>query len=84
MDEEAEGRQLQTTKKLLAFYESGPGAQFISSHNTTWGLVNAVSYFTDHARRGRTDRRFDSASFGSGAQLKAQAFNKALELANAA
>lgn len=84
VDEEASGRQLQTTKKLLAFYESGPGAKFISSHNTTWGLVNAVSFFTDHARRGRADRRFDSASFGSGAQLKAKAFDKALELVNAA
>jgi phage/plasmid-like protein (TIGR03299 family) len=78
------GKQLQSTKKLLAFYESGPGSKFISSHNTTWGLVNAVSYFTDHARRGRTDRRFDSASFGSGAKLKAKAFSKALDLVNAA
>lgn len=84
VDEEASGRQLQSTKKLLAFYESGPGSQLITSHNTTWGLVNAVSYFTDHARRGRTDRRFDSASFGTGAQLKAQAFDKALELVDAA
>lgn len=84
VEEEAEGRQLQTTKKLLAFYESGPGSDFISSHNTTWGLVNAVSFLTDHARRGRTDRRFDSASFGSGAKLKAEAFGKALELAEAA
>lgn len=84
VEDGAEGRQLQTTKKLLAFYESGPGSKFISSHNTTWGLVNAVSFFTDHARRGRNDRRFDSASFGSGAQLKAQAFNKALELVDAA
>lgn len=84
VDEEASGRQLQSTKKLLAFYESGPGSRFISSHNTTWGLVNAVSFFTDHARRGRTDRRFDSASFGSGAQLKAKAFGKALEMVNAA
>lgn len=84
VDEEASGRQLQTTKKLLAFYESGPGSQFISSHNTTWGLVNAVSYFTDHARRGRNDRRFDSASFGSGAKLKAEAFDKALALVDAA
>lgn len=84
VDEDATGRQLQSTKKLLAFYESGPGAKFISSHNTTWGLVNAVSFFTDHARRGRNDRRFDSASFGSGAQLKAKAFGKALELADAA
>lgn len=84
VDETAEGRQLQSTKKLLAFYESGPGSKFISSHNTTWGLVNAVSFFTDHARRGRNDRRFDSATFGSGAKLKAKAFDKALELANAA
>jgi phage/plasmid-like protein (TIGR03299 family) len=84
VDEDASGRQLQSTKKLLSFYESGPGSKFISSHNTTWGLVNAVSFFTDHARRGRTDRRFDSASFGSGAKLKAQAFGKALEMVNAA
>lgn len=84
VDEEASGRQLQSAKKLISFYESGPGSKFISSHNTTWGLVNAVSFFTDHARRGRNDRRFDSASFGSGAQLKAKAFGKALELANAA
>jgi phage/plasmid-like protein (TIGR03299 family) len=84
VDEEASGRQLQTTKKLLAFYESGPGAQLASSHNTTWGLVNAVSFLTDHARRGRTDRRFNSAAFGEGAKLKAKAFEKALELAEAA
>lgn len=86
VDEEdaVKGKQLQNTKKLLAFYESGPGSKFISSHNTTWGLVNAVSFFTDHARRGRNDRRFDSASFGSGAKLKAKAFGKALDLVNAA
>jgi len=84
VEEGASGRQLQTTKKLLAFYESGPGSDFISSHNTTWGLVNAVSFLTDHARRGRGDRRFDSASFGSGAQLKAKAFSKALDMVGAA
>ncbi len=84
--EEASGRQLQTTKKLLAFYESGPGAKFISSHNTTWGLVNAVSFFTDHARRsvGGNAGRFDSASFGAGAKLKQKAFSKALDLVDAA
>lgn len=84
VNEEASGRQLQSTKKLISFYESGPGSKFIGSHNTTWGLVNAVSFFTDHARRGRVDRRFDSASFGSGAQLKQKAFEKALDMADAA
>lgn len=81
----ASGRQLQSTKKLIAFYESGPGSDFITSKNTTWGLVNAVSYFTDHGRRAQSNgTRFNSASFGPGAQLKAQAFTKALALVDAA
>lgn len=87
VDEEqaAAGKQLINTKKLLAFYESGPGSDFISAKNTTWGLVNAVSFFTDHGRRAHNNgTRFNSAAFGSGAQLKAKAFDKALALADAA
>lgn len=84
-EDKASGRQLQSTKKLISFYESGPGSDFITSKNTTWGLINAVSYFTDHGRRAQTNgTRFNSASFGAGAQLKAQAFTKALALADAA
>lgn len=81
-DEAAEGKQLQNVKKLLSFYESAPGSQYMSSKNTTWGLVNAVSYFTDHGRRARNNgTRFNSAAFGSGAVLKNKAFTKALALA---
>ena len=84
-EDAAEGKQLINTKKLLSFYESGPGSDFVSAKNTTWGLVNAVSYFTDHGRRAHNNgTRFNSAAFGSGAQLKAKAFDKALELAEAA
>jgi len=84
-DEAAEGKQLLNAKKLVSFYESGPGSNFISSKNTTWGLVNAVSFFTDHGRRAHNNgTRFNSAAFGSGAVLKRQAFTKALELAEAA
>ena len=84
-EEKASGRQLQSTKKLISFYESGPGSDFITSKNTTWGLINAVTYFTDHARRAQNNgTRFNSASFGAGAQLKEKAFSKALALANAA
>lgn len=84
-EEAVKGKQLQTVKKLLAFYQSGPGSEFISSKNTTWGLVNAVSFFTDHGRRAQTNgTRFNSAAFGDGAKLKAKAFDKALELADAA
>lgn len=81
-DEAAEGKQLLNAKKLLSFYESGPGSDFIGSKNTTWGLVNAVSFFTDHGRRAHSNgTRFDSASFGSGAKMKQQAFAAALALA---
>jgi phage/plasmid-like protein (TIGR03299 family) len=82
-EEAAAGKQLITAKKLIAFYESGPGAQFASAKNTTWGLVNAVSFFTDHGRRALSNgTRFDSAAFGDGARMKQQAFAQALVLAN--
>jgi phage/plasmid-like protein (TIGR03299 family) len=81
-EEAVNGQQLQTVKKLVAFYESGPGSQFASSQNTTWGLVNAVSYFTDHGRRAHNNgNRFNSAAFGEGARLKKRAFDSALKLA---
>jgi len=81
-DEAAEGKQLQNVKKLLSFYESAPGSQYMTSKNTTWGLVNAVSYFTDHGRRAQNNgTRFNSAAFGDGARLKKQAFAKALKVA---
>ncbi len=81
-DEAADGKQILNVKKLLSFYESAPGAQFVGSKNTTWGLVNAVSYFTDHGRRAQNNgTRFNSAAFGSGALLKKQAFTQALALA---
>ena len=78
-DEAADGKQLQNVKKLLSFYESAPGSQYMTSKNTTWGLVNAVSYFTDHGRRAQNNgTRFNSAAFGEGAQLKKKAFAQAL------
>lgn len=84
-EEAAAGKQLISAKKLIAFYESGPGSQFVGSKNTTWGLVNAVSFFTDHGRRARDNgTRFNSAAFGEGAKMKQRAFTKALDLAEAA
>lgn len=81
-EDAAAGKQLQSVKKLLSFYESAPGADYRSSKNTTWGLVNAVSYFTDHGRRAQNNgTRFNSAAFGEGARLKRDAFDKALALA---
>ncbi len=80
--EAADGKQLSNVKKLLRYYEAGPGAQLPSAKDTLWGAVNAVTYLADHGRRAK-DRgnRFDSASFGSGAQLKTKAYTEALALA---
>jgi len=84
-EEAAEGKQLIKAKKLLAFYESGPGSDFKTAKNTTWGLVNAVSYFTDHGARAHNNgTRFNSAAFGAGAKLKKDAMTKALAFADAA
>jgi phage/plasmid-like protein (TIGR03299 family) len=84
-EEAAEGKQLIKAKKLIAFYESGPGSDFITAKNTTWGLVNAVTYLTDHGARAHNNgTRFNSAAFGAGAKMKRDAMTKALELADAA
>lgn len=80
--EAADGKQLSNVKKLISFYESAPGSQLVTAKDTTWGLVNAVSYLTDHGRRAANNgNRFDSASFGSGAEMKRKAYESALALA---
>lgn len=81
-EQAADGKQLSNVRKLISFYESGPGSQLPSAKDTAWGLVNAVSFFTDHARRAKNEgNRFDSASFGTGNLLKQQAVKQALALA---
>lgn len=70
------------TSKLLALYRSGPGAGLESARGTMWGAVNAVTNHVDFSTRARSDEnRFNSGQFGTGALLKATAFNKALKIA---
>lgn len=70
-----------TIKKLLQSYETAPGQQLESAKDTAWGLVNAVTYFTDHTRRA-TDNgtRINSAWFGQSASLKRRALRTAVDL----
>ncbi|MGU5638087.1 DUF932 domain-containing protein [Aeromonas veronii] len=69
-------------QRLHELYQgAGMGSELASASNTAWGLVNAVTEYVDHHRRARSqDHRLDSAWFGQGAQLKAQALNQALTL----
>jgi phage/plasmid-like protein (TIGR03299 family) len=69
------------TGKLMQAYRHGPGAELETSNGTAWGLMNAVTNFIDFSTVSRTpENRFSSGQFGHGANLKARAFDSALEL----
>jgi phage/plasmid-like protein (TIGR03299 family) len=69
-------------KVLAMFNGAGRGAELDSSKGTAFGLLNAVTEFTDHERKAKSDEyRLDSAWFGNGAQLKQKALDQAMLLA---
>ncbi|WP_237228813.1 DUF932 domain-containing protein [Rubinisphaera sp. JC750] len=74
--------------ELFRLFEHGRGQDIPKTKLTTWAAFNAVTEFVDHHRstRGRTEqerasRRLESAWFGSGNRLKAEAWKLALEMA---
>ena len=62
--------------------ETQPGAEY--AEGSFWQLINSVTYYTDHQAGRNTDNRLNSAWFGTNANRKNQAMDKAIELANAA
>lgn len=66
------------------YHGNGMGADYRSAKGTLWGLVNAVTQYVDHEQGNNVNNRFRNAQFGKGADLKAQAMQYALTLANAA
>ncbi|WP_439892737.1 DUF932 domain-containing protein [Ralstonia sp. 25C] len=72
-------RAIKAVEQLYA--GRGKGAQLPSAAGTAWGLVNAITEYTDHHRRARSeDHRLDAAWFGQGATLKQKAWDEALRL----
>ena len=68
-------------ESLLSVYEGGVGQQTRSAAGTAWGLVNAVTRYTDHERNARSsDTRMNYAWFGKGARDKQDAVELALKL----
>jgi len=62
-----------------------PGAELASSRGTWWGALNGLTYVVDHQTRSKeSGNSLHSAWFGSGANLKRRALEKALEYADAA
>lgn len=63
------------------FTGRGKGADMASATGTAWGLLNAITEYTDHHRRARSDdHRRDAAWFGQGATIKQKAWDEALRL----
>lgn len=68
-------------KMITDIYLNGVGQRVKTAEGTAWGLVNAITRFSDHERLAKSgDSRLQSAWFGSGARLKRDALSKALEL----
>lgn len=61
-------------KIMSLFNGAGKGSTMPGVQGTAWGLLNAVTEYTDHHVRARAqENRLDSAWFGPGADLKAKA-----------
>jgi phage/plasmid-like protein (TIGR03299 family) len=65
-------------QKLDSIFHGAPGQQLESARDTTWGLVNAVTYLVDHEMGDSNDTRLDQAWFGQRRALK----KTAVKLAN--
>ncbi|WP_394168920.1 DUF932 domain-containing protein [Saccharospirillum alexandrii] len=82
----AEGNRTTVSERALSrslelFEGRGMGAELVTSKNTAYGLLNAVTEYVDHEQRARnSDYRLDSAWFGKGASTKQKALDQALKL----
>jgi len=63
------------------FQGAGKGAEMKGVEGTMWGVVNSITEYVDHHARSKTEQhRLSDAFFGRGDQLKAFAFDRAMEL----
>jgi hypothetical protein len=84
-EKESSTRRNNVLADILARYESNDGNAFPEQRGTAYNLLNAITEYTDHARSsrgGNGNGRVESAMFGSGERLKAEALDLILETAN--
>jgi len=86
-DENARGydRQIEVAALLQQLFQSGKGTELPGVRGTAWGAYNAVTEFVDYYQNPRTKVNKDQARaksllFGAGAELKGQAWEKAIAL----
>ena len=79
--EETSTRAKNIMEEVSARWVSGLGATLPGAKGTAWGAFNAVVEYVDYKRGGENaEKRANSLLFGSGANVKQQAFNEALAL----
>ena len=67
---------------IINTLDNGVGQSTSTAKGTAWGLVNAITRFTDFEKTSKSnDNRLTAAWFGSGALLKKRAWEEALKLA---
>ncbi len=76
---EPNGRAM--SKVMTMFNGHGRGAELSSAKDTAYGLLCAITEFSDHERRAMSaDHRLDSAWFGAGAAIKQRGLEQALRM----
>ena len=83
--EATKGRQKATVDQITDLFASGKGNAMKGVKGTLWAAVNGVTEYVDHFRSTRVtdnfknvqEARLNSGMFGSGQQLKDDAFRKA-------
>lgn len=75
-------RESKSFLKIMGLFNGeAKGSDLPGVSGTAWGLLNAVTEYTDHHVRARSqENRFDSSIFGLGASMKACAESALLEL----
>lgn len=68
-------------EEVIAAYHSAPGQELDTARGTAWGLLNTITYLTDHVVGKTPDARVKSSFFAEGAILKQKALQVALKLA---
>jgi hypothetical protein len=75
--------------ELFRLFEEGKGQDIPGIRHSSWAAYHAVTEWVDHYRATRTrnpeeraSRRLQSLWFGSGARLKAEAWDRAINLAS--
>lgn len=68
------------TQLAIQALDNAPGHNLLGSEGTAWGLLNAVTYTTDHLLGHTVDGRLKKAWFGRTAALKQRAVQLAVQL----